>query len=120
MYITGLTPPASPCPILTATIHRELVESGLRTWVAPVFTSDALHAESKGLFSELASYNIAGVDMETAILFTLSWLRGFRSASVLVVSNNIAMGDTTILDTGRLGEVFRLAAVSILRALSRL
>jgi len=120
MYITGLTPPASPCPLLTAAIHRELVESGLRTWIAPVFTSDALHAESERLVSELASYNIAGVDMETAILFTLSWLRRFRSASVLVVSNNIARGDITILDTSRLGEVFRLAAISILRALSRL
>lgn len=118
MYLAGLTPPSSPCPILTTRIYEGLVKAGVRVKVAPVFTSDALHAETEGLIKELAGYGVAGVDMETAILFTLSWLKGFRSASVLVVSNSLISGDQRIQDLQELKSSFEVAGRAILDALA--
>lgn len=117
MYMRDLTPPASPHPVLAARIIDALKGSGVKTWIAPVFTSDALHAETEGLIEELRGYGVAAVDMETAILYTLSWLRKLHAASVLIVSNNLVQGDQSILGTEELGEAFKKVAKVILEVL---
>nr|WP_148678985.1 purine-nucleoside phosphorylase [Aeropyrum pernix] len=80
--------PASPDPILTAGIYRGLSSRlGDRVVLAPVMSSDAFYAETPEAAGRWRSLGMAAVEMELHTLFSISWIRGFRSAGVLIVSD---------------------------------
>lgn len=89
MYAGDNTPPMAPDPLLASRIYKSLKAGGINALLGPVFTSDAFYAEAPGLARELARLGYVGIDMETAILYYLSWMRSYRAASVLIVSNNL-------------------------------
>ncbi len=88
MYSEGIHGGLSPDPILLTDLYRYLRDSGLKPYMGIVFSSDALYAEEK-LVDILRKRGFIAVDMETAILYMLGWMRGWRTLSVLMISNNI-------------------------------
>lgn len=91
-YYKGLSAPTAPDPYLTVRIMDELDRSGLEYRPGVVYCSDSFYGE-ENITDKLVDLNVACVDMETALLYGLSWLRGFEALSVLIVSNDIARKD---------------------------
>ncbi|MCE4603663.1 MAG: purine-nucleoside phosphorylase [Aeropyrum sp.] len=82
--------PATPDPELVSALATRLRSlGGVNVEVAPVITSDAFYAETPGLASRWRELGFAAVEMEVAILYGLSWIRGFRSAAVLIISDTL-------------------------------
>lgn len=86
-YIPGYCGPTGSDPRLTSRIMDLLEGGGIEYKYGPVFTSDAFYAESPELAESLARYGVVAVDMESATLFSLGWMRGFEAACILVISN---------------------------------
>ena len=117
MYAGDNTPPMAPDPLLASRIYESLKASGVNVLLGPVFSSDAFYAEAPGLARELARLGYVGIDMETAILYYLSWMRSYRATSVLVVSNNLVantdeyLSNQDMIDTIR--KVFKTIAETL-------
>ncbi len=117
MYAGDNTPPIAPDPLLVSRIYESLKASDANVLLGPVFTSDAFYAEAPGLARELAGLGYIGIDMETAILYYLSWMRGYRAASVLIVSNNLVantdeyLSNQDMIDT--IKKVFKTIAETL-------
>ncbi len=85
--------PQSPDPVLTGRLYERLRRRLERkVHLAPVFTSDSFYAETPGLAEELRGMGFKAVEMEAASIFALSWVKGFRAAAVLIVSDSLAGG----------------------------
>ncbi|MEM0118486.1 MAG: purine-nucleoside phosphorylase [Conexivisphaerales archaeon] len=82
----------SPVPDFELT--RNLVDTAkelrISHFVGPVFSSDAFHAEDPNFVEKWTSRGYVAVEMECATLFGLSMLRKVKSASLLLVSDNLA------------------------------
>lgn len=104
MYSPGIHCGASPDPFTLVGLYEELVKIGVNPVVAPVFTSDAFYAE-ENLAESILKRGFKVVDMETASLYMLSWIRGFNATSVLVVSNVIPL-KTELKTSNELEEAF--------------
>ena len=111
LYYQGLCPPASPDPLLAARLYEAARARFPRALLGPVFSSDSFYAEDEGLSRRLRSLGFSAIEMECYTLLSLSWLRGFRSACVLVVSNRAGSreGADERLLSSRLLEAARLA-----------
>ncbi|WP_218184392.1 phosphorylase family protein [Aeropyrum camini] len=70
--------------------------------LAPVLSSDAFYAETPEAAGRWSSLGMAAVEMELHTLFSLSWIRGFRSAGVLIVSDLLHTGGFERIDPGEL------------------
>lgn len=112
MYSSGIHCGASPDPFMLVGLYEELVKIGISPVVTPVFTSDAFYAEEE-LADNLSKRGFKAVDMETAALYMLSWMRGFKAASVLVVSNVVPL-KTELKNSSELGEVFTKVFLAVL------
>ncbi len=92
MYIGDLVSfPAVPDLGLTLDIYRKLksAASKYNVYLGTVYSSDAFYAEDEKFAEKWSSRGVLSVEMECATLFVLSKLRGFRSACVLIVSDNL-------------------------------
>jgi 5'-methylthioadenosine phosphorylase len=82
----------SPVPDFELT--KQLVETSkkqnVKYYIGPVFSSDAFYAESPDFVSKWSKRGYIAVEMECATLFGLGMLRGVRTASALIVSDNLA------------------------------
>ena len=87
LYYQGVCPPASPDPLLAAELLGAARARLSKVFVGPVFSSDSFYAEDRALAERLRSLGFLAIEMECYTLFSLSWLRGFKSACILVVSN---------------------------------
>jgi len=87
-YYGGVTPPAAPDPALVNTLYMS-VSKRLATHMGPVFSSDSFYAEDEVLANRLSRLGFIAIEMEVAPLYALSWLRGFRAAALLVISNSL-------------------------------
>lgn len=87
-YYKGFSAPTAPDPYLTVRIMEELGNTGLEYYAGVVYCSDSFYGE-ENVLNKLTNLNITCIDMETALLYGLSWLRGFNALSILIVSNNI-------------------------------
>ncbi|MCE4602156.1 MAG: purine-nucleoside phosphorylase [Desulfurococcales archaeon] len=87
-YYPGICPPLAPDPLLTSILYEE-ASSRARTFIGPVFSSDAFYAEDKDFAARISSMGFIAVEMEVASLYALSWLRGFKAASLLMISNSL-------------------------------
>lgn len=118
MYAPGSCMPAAPHPLLTASIINMLREKKIKTWIGPVYTSDAFYAEDPGFARKWAERGVIAVEMESAILFTLGWMKGIETAGVFVISNNLVTSEQEVLSTRELAQVFLKVAEAVLEALN--
>ena len=110
-------PPLSLDPGLTASIHQGLISSGHKTMMAPVVSSDSFYGEDEGFIDYWRRLGAVAVEMECATLAALSWMRGFRAACVLVVSNSLVSGSGEHKTTRDLAMVFTSVARTVLDAM---
>ncbi|AAK42818.1 nucleoside phosphorylase [Saccharolobus solfataricus] len=77
---------------LTNKLVTSFSKRNLKYYVGNVFSSDAFYAEDEEFVKKWSSRGNIAVEMECATLFTLSKVKGWKSATVLVVSDNLAKG----------------------------
>lgn len=80
---------ATPDSALSEKLAKALAERSLNVHRGKVFTSDAFYAEEEGFAERHFKTGNLAVEMECAILFKLSRLRGWRSASALLISDSL-------------------------------
>jgi len=114
MYIGDTCFPAVPDFKLTEAICEELEEKKISFKRGIVGSSDAFHAE-EDYITKWRKIGIIAVEMECALLFTLARLRGFRSASALIVVNDLLRGE--VLETSEKKKLEREIGEAILKAL---
>jgi 5'-methylthioadenosine phosphorylase len=86
----GVLPPV-PNFGLTSRLIEGCVAGHLRFRAGLIFTTDAFYGENQNFLRNWAARGVIGVDMECATLFTLGSIRGFKTASLLIVSDNLAV-----------------------------
>ncbi len=119
-YFGWMVPPASPDPVLTTILINEAKKRG-RTFVGPVYSSDAFYAESPNFAEKLSATGLIAIEMETATLFSLSWYRGYKSAALLVVSDNLVVpGKERLRSHEELENRIKLATEAVLESLRRI
>jgi uridine phosphorylase len=64
-----------------------LKETGIRHFVGPVWSTDAVYRETRGKFRSFRDAGALAVDMETSAVFALARYRGVEAASVQVISD---------------------------------
>jgi len=89
MYVPDGFLPATPDLGLTMAILDQCRAEGARHRGGVVFSSDAFYAEDPTFIEKWTRRGVVAVEMECATLFTLGLLRGFRTASLLVVSDSL-------------------------------
>lgn len=82
----------SPVPDfeLTSYIRDEAERHNLKYYMGPVFSSDAFYAEDPDFVTKWRSRGHVAVEMECATLFGLAMMKNVKSASLLIVSDNLA------------------------------
>ncbi len=119
MYVPDGTLPAVPDMELTLRIDEMCKKEGLRRRTGVVFSSDSFYGEDKGFVERWAKRGVVGVEMECATLFTLGLLRGFRAASLLIVSDSLVhIGKKETLPAEKLEGYVDRAAKAVLNALA--
>ena len=74
-------------PMLTASLHRRLLETGRKLHVGPTWTTDAFYRETK---SKVAFHRESGrlaVEMELSAVFSVASYRGIKAGALLIVSD---------------------------------
>ncbi|ADI31245.1 purine-nucleoside phosphorylase [Staphylothermus hellenicus] len=104
MYSPEINGGTSPDPLLLSGIYYYLLNNNVKPHVGLVFTSDAFYAE-ENIMDKLISRGFIAIDMETAILYMLGWIRKWRTLSILVISNSLVK-KTPLLTTHELAERF--------------
>jgi 5'-methylthioadenosine phosphorylase len=119
-YYGSVCPPAAADPEVALVLYREASRRG-RAVLAPVYSSDAFYAEDPGMARRLASLGFKAIEMEAAMLYALSQLRGFRAGALLVVSDNLVVpGKERLHHHEELEPQVRRAAEAVLEALAGL
>jgi 5'-methylthioadenosine phosphorylase len=109
-YIT----PVPTYDVLT-TIVETFREEELKTYVGPVFSSDAFYAEDPDFVNRWVKRGCIAVEMECATLFGLGMLRGIKTGSALLVSDNLAEM-TPMVDAEYLKPFVEKAGKAVLKA----
>jgi 5'-methylthioadenosine phosphorylase len=119
MYVPDGELPAVPDVRLTARLADLCRGEGLKHRLGVVFSSDAFYNEDKTFVKRWVARGVVGVEMECATLFTLGLLKGFRAASLLIVSDSLVKeGEKEIVPADRLEPYVMSGAKVVLRALS--
>lgn len=119
MYLGGSCGPTAPDPILTTRISEELDKMGIRYYMGPVFSSDAFYAEDPEFARKWSKKGVIAVEMEAAILFVLGWMRGWSTAAVLVVSDNLLAEKKYLATSEELKERIKQVARAILEVFTK-
>ena len=89
VYVRDGILPAVPSIDLTNRIVRNCEAEGVKYMAGPVFSTDVFYGEDAAFAERWAGRGVIGVEMECATLFVLGLLRGFKAASLLVVSDSL-------------------------------
>ena len=115
LYVKGTCFPAIADPEIVLKLEEAFKNEGFQVFKGIIASSDAFHGEESASV-KWATIGALSVEMECATLFTLSWLRGFRSGASLLVIDNLATGE--YLEYGkRRSELEKKAAIAALNAL---
>jgi 5'-methylthioadenosine phosphorylase len=96
-YVTdGVLPPV-PDLKLTSRLIEGCESAGAKFRSGVVFSSDAFYQEDPAHLKTWTSRGVIGVEMECATLFTLAALRGFRSASLLILSDSLVRKSESVM-----------------------
>ncbi len=111
---------AKPDAELTEKLERAFSARGLPVHRGKVFSSDAFYAEEKEFADKYFKMGNIAVEMECAMLFKLSRLRGWKSASALVISDTLVPkeGKKHWISKGALRKKVDEAAIAVLDALA--
>ncbi len=116
-YVPDACMAASPSPDLTVLLAEEAERRG-RVFIGPVYSSDAFYAETKDFAQKWSRRGVIAVEMEAATLFTIGWLRGLRTAALLVVADNLVVPGKEELKThSELENYVERAAEAVLETL---
>jgi len=118
-YMPGACAASAPHPVLTTRIIEEFERRGLKYRLGPVYSSDAFYAEDIDFARKWGSRGVLAVEMEAAGLFSLGWIRGWETAAVLVISDNLVHGKEVYASTSELSEVFTRVAEAVLEVYAR-
>ena len=113
-YIPGACGPTAPHPVLTTRIIEELKRNNVKYWLGPVYSSDAFYAEDPEFARKWGERGVLAVEMEAAALFSLGWMRGWETAAVLVISDNLVSEKKYMAPLEELKEKFIKVAESVL------
>lgn len=108
-----------PDRTLTELLKDSAKKQGKRYYTGPVFSSDAFYAEDLDFATVSAKEGYIAIEMECATLFGLGKLRKVRTASLLLVSDNITES-APIVDAETLREYVAKAGKVVFEALNRL
>ncbi len=114
-YIENSKSPATPDLDLTKKLEEKTKEKGRKYFVGPIFSSDAFYKEYEQL-EKMKSLKLIGLEMECATIFTIAHLRGFKSASLLIVVDNL-IEDVPFLPVPKMHEMAKEVAVIALDTL---
>jgi 5'-methylthioadenosine phosphorylase len=118
-YVIGGTITPVPDFELTALLVESATRSGLSHFEGPVYSSDAFFAEDPNFVSKWSNMGYVGVEMECATIFGLGMMRGIKTASALLVSNNLAEMQP-IVDAQALSEFVDHVSQGVFESLSRI
>jgi 5'-methylthioadenosine phosphorylase len=104
---------------LTELIAGSAKKRGAKYYTGEVFSSDAFYAEGPAAVRWMISKGYIAVEMECATLFGLGKLKKVKTASLLLVSDNVAKG-APIVDASALRRYNAAAARIVFAGLSRL
>jgi len=109
-------------PVPSFDVTTELVnaakEEGLTYYVGPVYSSDAFHAEDPDFVAKWSKRGCISVEMECATLFGLGMIRGVKTGSLLLISDNL-MEMTPMVDAKQLEPYVEKSARAVLKAILR-
>ncbi|RLG82722.1 MAG: nucleoside phosphorylase [Thermoprotei archaeon] len=120
LYAPNHCLPTSPDPVLTFKIKEKLDESNIEYHLGPVYSSDSFYAEDPELAHRLSKLGYKAIEMECATLFALGWMRGFKTAALLVISDNLIEEKKTFLTTMELKEQFETLAKIVMEVFNEL
>ncbi len=116
-YVKDICLAPAPDHELVSALVKAASKEGLQYKIGPVFSSDAFYAEDPGFAQRLSSLGFAAVEMECATLFALGQIRGYRSAALLMISDNM-IERTTMLDASQMKAYAQRATKVALEALT--
>ncbi len=108
-------PPNAHTPELLVGLIENLRIRGIDPIVKLVISSEAFYAEDNNFIDYWVAKGAVGVEMECSTLAMLGWLRGFKQACALVVSNFV--GGEEHVDTKNLWPVYERVAHSVANTL---
>jgi len=79
---------ATPDTDVAEALRKACKELNLNCIEGTVFTTDAIHRETKGLIEALRRRGIVGIDMETSAIFAVGTYRAVKAGCILTVSTN--------------------------------
>jgi 5'-methylthioadenosine phosphorylase len=85
----------------------------------PVYSSDAFYAEDPNFVAKWSNLGYVAVEMECATIFGLGMIRGIKTGSALLVSNNLAKMQP-IVDAQTLHDFVDRASAIVFESLSHL
>jgi 5'-methylthioadenosine phosphorylase len=88
-YIPKLGFPAIPDIELSSAIIRESIKKNVLPVIGLIVSSDAFYAEDPAFVKKWVKLGVISVEMECATLYTLGLLRGFKAASLLIITNSL-------------------------------
>ena len=104
---------------LTGLLKDSAKKKGERYYTGPVFSSDAFYAEDLDFATASAKRGYIAIEMECATLFGLGRIRRVKTASLLLVSDNITES-TRIVDAETLRVHTAKAGKIVFEGLNRL
>jgi 5'-methylthioadenosine phosphorylase len=115
-YVPGDRITPVPSFDLTQSLVNSVKEEGVKYFLGPVFSSDAFHAEDPDFVSKWTSRGYIAVEMECATLFGLGMLRHVKTASALLVSDNLVEMEPMV-DASQLREHVDRCSRAVFRAI---
>lgn len=110
---------AKPDLELTELLKDTTKQQGIDCYRGPVFSSDAFYAEGLDFVKASTEEGYIAIEMECATLFGLGRLRGVKTASLLLVSDNITEA-APVVDAAALRRYVTKAGGIVLESLARI
>ncbi|MCS7127994.1 MAG: purine-nucleoside phosphorylase [Sulfolobales archaeon] len=117
-YFQGSCPPNAPDPELTVKIMDHMRRMGIKFHSGPVVSSDAFYAEDFSFAEKWSRRGAIAVEMECSILFSLGWMRGWKTACILIVSNSLVGESGVYLSTEEMRNTYISVSKAILDTLT--
>ena len=73
-------------------------DNKVRYHVGNIFSADLFYTPDPDMFDTMAKYNVLGVEMEAAGIFTIAAEHGVESLAICTVSDDIRSGDALSTD----------------------
>jgi len=118
-YLPNTCGATAPHPYLTTWIMEELRERNIEYRLGPVYSSDAFYAEDPEWARRWGEKGVLAVEMEAAGLFTLGWIRGWETATVLVISDNLVSGKEYMATTVELSDKYLAVGEAVLTVFTK-